>query len=51
MRMSGRDGIARAFYVTAAGKRVVVVHIFEKKTQKAPLREIELAEKRAKEVQ
>jgi phage-related protein len=50
MRMSGRDGIARALYVTAAGKRVVVVHVFEKKTQKTPRREIEIAEKRSKEV-
>ncbi|MGZ8407080.1 MAG: type II toxin-antitoxin system RelE/ParE family toxin, partial [Caulobacteraceae bacterium] len=28
MRMSGRDGIARAIYVTAAGRRVVVVRAF-----------------------
>jgi phage-related protein len=48
--MSGRDGIARALYVTAVGKRVVVVHVFEKKTQKTPRREIEIAEKRSKEV-
>ena len=28
MRLSGRSGIARAVYVTAIGKRVVVVHVF-----------------------
>lgn len=50
MRMKGRDGIARAVYVTARGQRVVVVRVFEKKTQKTPRREIELALKRAKEV-
>ena len=50
MRMKGRDGIARAAYVTAIGRRVVVVRVFPKKTQKAPRREIELALKRAKEV-
>jgi phage-related protein len=50
MRMKGRDGIARAAYVTASGKRVVVVRFFEKKTQKTPRREIELALKRAKDV-
>jgi phage-related protein len=50
MRMRGRDGIARAAYVTATGRRVVVVHVFAKKTQKTPRREIELALKRAKEV-
>ena len=50
MRMSGRSGLARAVYVTAIGKRVVVVHVFEKKTQKTPRQEIETALKRAKEV-
>jgi phage-related protein len=51
MRMKGRDGIARAAYVTASGQRVVVVvHVFVKKTQKTPRREIEMALKRAKEV-
>src|SRR5580658_2460511 len=50
IRLTGRDGIARAFYVTACGKRVVIVRVFVKKTQKAPRREIELAHKRAKEV-
>ncbi len=51
MRMKGRSGIARACYVTAIGKRVVVVHVFAKKTQKTPRREVETALKRAKEVQ
>ena len=51
MRMKGRNGIARAVYVTAIGRRVVVVHVFEKKTQQTPRREIEKALKRAKEVQ
>ena len=49
-RMKGRDGVARAAYVTAPGKRVVVVHVFAKKTQKTPRREIETALGRAKEV-
>lgn len=50
MRMKGRDGIARAAYVTAAGRRIVIVHVFPKKTQKTPRREIETALKRAKEI-
>lgn len=50
MRLIGRDGIARAVYVTASGKRVVVVRAFRKKTQKTPRREIELALRRAEEV-
>jgi phage-related protein len=51
MRMKGKDGIARAAYVTATGQRVVVVHVFVKKTQKTPRREIETAQRRAGEVQ
>jgi phage-related protein len=50
MRITGRDGIARALYVTATGKRVVVVRAFVKKTQKTPRNEIDLALQRAKEV-
>jgi len=50
MRMTGRDGIARAAYVTATAQRVVVVHVFVKKTQRTPRREIETALRRAKEV-
>ena len=50
MRLSGRDGIARSLYVTATGRRVVVVHSFVKKTQKTPRRVIDYALKRAKEV-
>lgn len=50
MRMTGRDGIARAVYVTATGRRVIIVRAFVKKTQKAPRSEIELALRRAEEV-
>ena len=50
MRMKGRDGISRAIYVTATGRRVVVLRVFVKKTEKTPRREIELARKRAQEV-
>ena len=48
--MKGKDGIARAAYVTATGKRVVVVHVFPKKTRKTTRREIETALRRANEV-
>jgi phage-related protein len=51
MRLRGKDGIARAIYVTATGRRVVILRAFTKKTQKTPRREIELALQRAKEVQ
>ncbi|WP_312022743.1 type II toxin-antitoxin system RelE/ParE family toxin [Bradyrhizobium sp. 2S1] len=48
LRLKGRDGIARALYVTATGRRVVVVRAFVKKSQKTPPAEIELALRRAK---
>ena len=50
IRMKGKDGISRALYVTATGRRVVVVRVFLKKTQKTPAREIELALKRTREI-
>ena len=50
LRLKGKDGITRALYVTTSGKRVVIVRVFAKKTQKTPQREIKLALDRAKEV-
>jgi phage-related protein len=50
MRMKGKDGISRAIYVTARGRRVVVVRVFVKKIQQTPRREIDLALQRAKEI-
>ena len=51
MRMSGKDGIARAAYVAASGKRLIVLHVFVKKTQKTPRRAIETAWARLKELE
>jgi phage-related protein len=50
LRLTGRDGIARALYVTAIGRRVVVVRAFVKKSRTTPRAEIELALRRAKEI-
>jgi len=50
IRLSGRSGIARALYVTVIGRRIVVVRVFHKKTQKTPRAEINLALLRAKEI-
>jgi len=50
LRITGKDGIARAIYVTATGQRVVIVRIFVKKAQKTPRRELELARQRVREV-
>ncbi|WP_322997202.1 type II toxin-antitoxin system RelE/ParE family toxin [Castellaniella sp.] len=43
MRMTGRDGIARALYVARTGKVLMVLHVFIKKTQKTPRKNIEIA--------
>lgn len=51
MRLKGRSGISRALYVTTAGRRVVIVRVFVKKTEKTPRREIDLALSRAKSMQ
>lgn len=50
MRMIGRDNIARSIYVTASGRRVVVLHTFVKKQDKTPRRALEIARTRMKEV-
>jgi phage-related protein len=49
MRMKGKDGIARAIYLAASGRRLVVVHVFVKKTMKTPRNAIDTATRRAKE--
>jgi phage-related protein len=50
MRLPGRGGIARAIYIAASGRRLVVVRAFVKKTRQTPKREIELALDRAREI-
>jgi phage-related protein len=47
MRLSGRDGIARSIYMTAKGRRIVILRTFIKKTEKTPRRELDLARARA----
>lgn len=47
MRLIGPDNIARAVYVAAVGKRLVVLRVFVKKTQKTPRHELEIARSRA----
>ncbi len=46
MRMQGRDGIARAVYAAVQGRRLLVLHVFVKKTQTTPRAAIETARKR-----
>lgn len=50
LRITGKDGISRAIYLTASGRRLVIVRVFIKKTQKTPPAELQLARQRAKEL-
>lgn len=50
LRIKGSDGIARVFYCTLSGKRIIMLHSFIKKTQKTPPAERKKAETRMKEV-
>ena len=50
LRLKGAEGIARVFFCTLAGKRIVMLHSFIKKSGKTPPREREIAEARMKEV-
>jgi phage-related protein len=49
LRLKGAEGIARVFYCTLIGKRIVMLHSFVKKTDKTPAKELTMAHKRMKE--
>jgi phage-related protein len=51
IRAKGKEGIARVLYCGLAGRELVMLNAFIKKTQKTPRKEIVLARKRMKEVQ
>ncbi len=50
LRIKAAEGIARVFYCTVVGRRVVFLHQFVKKTDKTPSRELDIARRRMKEV-
>lgn len=50
LRMKAAEGIARVFYCTVIGRRVVFLHQFVKKPDKTPPRELRIARQRMKEV-
>ena len=50
LRVKAQSGIARGIYVTATGRRVVVLHVFAKKSRKTPRPALDTARKRMKEV-
>jgi len=46
----GAEGIGRAFFCCMKDRKVVVLHSFIKKTQTTPQKELQIANKRMKEV-
>ena len=50
LRIKAAEGIARVFYCTVVDRRIVVLHLFVKKTDKTPLKELEIARRRMKDV-
>lgn len=50
LRALAPDGAARALYVTLVNRRVVILYVFAKKSQKTPSAALEIARKRMKQV-
>jgi phage-related protein len=50
LRLKAAEGIARVFYCTIVGKKIVMLHQFIKKTDKTPPKELGIARRRLKEV-
>ena len=50
LRVRAEGGIARGIYVTAAQQRVVVLHVFAKKSRRTPRRALATARERMKQV-
>lgn len=51
IRARGKEGIGRAFFCTVVERKIVILHAYLKKSQKAPARELEVARKRLADVQ
>ena len=50
LRLKGAEEIARVFYCTLIGKRIVMLHSFVKKSQRTPKQELDVAQSRMKEI-
>lgn len=46
IRMKGKEGIGRAFFCTVIDRKILILHVFIKKSQKIPEKEINIARKR-----
>lgn len=50
IRAKGSSGIARGIFCTISLNRIVILHVYIKKTEKMPRKELKLATQRMKEV-
>ncbi|WP_271892766.1 type II toxin-antitoxin system RelE/ParE family toxin [Candidatus Phyllobacterium onerii] len=50
LRVKASEGIARGLYVTVKGRKVVIHHVFVKKSQKIPTKALAMAQERMKRV-
>ena len=50
LRVRAEGGIARGIYVTAAGRRVVLLHVFAKKSRRTPRQALATARQRMRQV-
>mgnify|MGYP000042697645 FL=1 len=50
LRIKSKEGIARVFFCTKIGKKIIILHSYIKKSQKIPKRELKLAISRMNEV-
>ena len=50
LRVRAEGRIARGIYVTVAGRRLVVLHVFAKKSRKTPRRALATARERMRQV-
>ena len=50
LRLRAAEGIARVFYCTLAGRRIMMLHQFTKKSDRTPPRELVVARRRMKEM-
>ena len=50
IRAKAKEGIGRGFFCYMQGKQIIILHVFVKKDQKIPKKDLALARERLKEV-
>ena len=51
IRVKGKEGIGRAFFCIIVERKIVILHVHIKKSQKTPAKELSIARKRMADVQ